>query len=610
MSLSEVCKNFACENKSSKDQCLDIFSFCTNILQVVPTPVQRFILKCFYGMSLDKKTKDIIVSDHFNEKTLYHLTEYDYWKFLREQERISLQDPEKLSSLNYWTLCLPIGRRGGKTFLSAVITSYETYRLLSIHNPQEFFGIDEASEIQFTTVATARPQAALLYGMARNFIQRGSVFSKHRVNDTQHYILLESSYDIERYGKGQRPSIKITFNSCISRTLRGPGNMIGIMDECCHYITESDSASSDRQVYNALDPSIASFNKDRRMYGKMIMISSPLNRAGIMYEKYKEALLNGDENGILMIQAPSWEVNPKNVPSAYLRTKYREDKENYEREFGAQFSDKISGWLEDTHLRKAIIPELQPRTVGLPGVPTFMGIDLGLTTNGTAICITAVNANHEIELLFADAWYPTTAVVDPIYNGYVKNMEILAFEKIAEWIDELVHKFNVMDGIFDQWTGEPLKQLLAKKRVTCLRMLSFSRDLKSKVYQNFKLMLLDKKIRLFNSTKAKNTEDEIPRDSPLITELLRLQRKNYAGNLTVVNKPDVPGYQDDLSDALVRSIYAATENLDQASKIVSSLNRRFLRPPDYGHLQRQYNLKKAANLQRPSLKRSRGGWRG
>jgi len=610
VSLHDICKDFSNENKSSKNQTLNILSFCGDILQVVPTPVQRFILKCFYGIPLDQKTKDILIPDHFNEKTLYHFTEREYWKFLRDQERVSLRDPEKLGDLNYWTLCLPIGRRGGKTFLSAVITSYETYRLLSIYNPQEFFGIDEASEIQFTTVATARNQSALLYGMARNFIQRGSVFSKHRVNDTQHYILLESSYDIDRYGKKQRPSIKITFNSCISRTLRGPGNMIGIMDECCHYITESDSASSDRQVYNALDPSIASFNKDGKMFGKMIMISSPLNKSGIMYEKYQESLQNGDDIGVLMIQAPSWEVNPKNVPSAYLRTKYREDRDNYEREFGAQFSDKISGWLEDAHLRKAIVPELQPKLAGIPGVPTFMGIDLGLTTNGTAICITAVNQEHEIELLFADVWYPTAAIIDPIYSSYVKNMETLSFEKIADWIAELVHKYNVRDGIFDQWTGEPLKQLLAKKRVTCLRMLSFSRDLKSKIYQNFKLMLLDKKLRLFNTGRIKDAETGTQEDSPLIVELLRLQRKIYAGNLAVVNKSDIPGYQDDLSDALVRSVYAATENLDQASKIVSSLNRRFLKPPNYGHLQRQYNLKKALNTQRPSAARTRNGWRG
>lgn len=108
MSLSEICKGFTSNNKSQEDNCLDILAFCKDIIQVKPTPVQRFILKCFYGIKLDKKTKDIHIPDHFNEKILYRFTEYEYWQYLRENERISLQDPEKLPEMNYWTLCLPI----------------------------------------------------------------------------------------------------------------------------------------------------------------------------------------------------------------------------------------------------------------------------------------------------------------------------------------------------------------------------------------------------------------------------------------------------------------------------------------------------------------------
>ena len=62
-------------------------------------------------------------------------------------------------------------------------------------------------------------------------------------------------------------------------------------------------------------------------------------------------------------------------------------------------------------------------------------------------------------------------------------MEILDFEKIADWIEELVNKFNVQDGVFDQFSGEPLRQLLMKKRIKCLKMINFSRDLKAKYFK-------------------------------------------------------------------------------------------------------------------------------
>jgi len=595
MSLSDICKDFNSKKQPSSEQHVDILSFCKDIIQVNPTPVQRFILKCFYGLKLDKKTKDILIPNHFNEKILYKFTEYDYWKYLRENERISLKDPEKLPEMNYWTLILPIGRRGGKTFLSAVISSYEVYRLLSIYDPYKFFEIDESSEIGITTVATARKQASLLYGMTTNFILRGSVFSNHRVSETVNDIKLESDYDIERYGKGKRPSIKITFNSCISRTLRGPGNIVGIMDECCHYITESASASSDRSVYNALDPSIASFNKDGVMYGKMIMISSPLNKSGIMYEKYKESIQNGDDMGVLMIQASSWEVNPKNVPSHYLKAKFKEKggKENYWREFGARFSDKMSGWIEDhSYLNSVVIPDLIPRSRGIPGVPSFLGIDLGLSANGTALSVTSVNQNSEIELFYIDANYSTHAVVDPMYEPYVTKADVLEFEAIADWIEDIVNLYNVTDGVFDQFNGEPLRQILAKKKITCLRMVNFSRDLKSKYYNNFKLMMLDKKLRLFNTGEIVDQKTGEQEDCVYLKELKRLQKKSYSNNLVVVSKSEVTGHQDDFSDALVRSVWVATENLEKASRIASSIHHRRFKAPNYEHLARQYMLKR------------------
>lgn len=586
MALADICKDFITPEKDSRE-CLNILEYCEKAIQATPTPVQRFILKCFYGLKLDNKTKDIIIYDHFKEKVLHKCTELDYYHLLRSENRISVKNPDDILDANYWTLCLPIGRRGGKTYLSAIISSYETYKLLQIYCPQEFFEIDEGSEIRITTVATARDQSKLLYDQIKSFVMRGSVFTNHFVTGTQQFIQLDTRHDIERYGRKKRPSMHIKFNSCISRTLRGPGNIVGVMDECAHYIEESDSASSDQQVYDALSPSIAGFNKDGRMYGKMIMISSPLNKSGLMYQTYKRSL-EQDDLGVLTIQAPCWESFPKNVTPAYLKTKYRESKENFWREFGARFSEKISGWIEEEdHLRRSFVPDLMPRQTGIRGIPTFMGIDLGLTGNGTAITISAVNQERQIELWYAKVIYPSTATVDPIYEDCVENVDMLDFDAMSDWIEELVHKFNVQQGIFDQWNGGPLLQALKKKRITNLECLSITRDLKAKMFQNFKLMMLDKRLRLFDLHKKDDGEDGV-----LFKELMRLQKRAYSNYLVVVNKPDITGFQDDLSDALVRSVWAATQNLDRASKIAKSIENRSTRPPNYAHMQRRYELRK------------------
>jgi hypothetical protein len=598
MTLSNVCKDFIIPDKDGQAP-LNILEYCEKAIQATPTPVQRFILKCFYGLKLNNKTKDILIYNHFKEKVLYKFTELDYYEYLRSENRISIKNASDIEGANYWVLCLPIGRRGGKTYMSAIISSYETYKLLQIHCPQEFFEIDEGSEIRVTTVATARDQSKLLYDQIKSFIMRGSVFTNHFVTGTQQYIQLDTQHDIERYGRKKRPSMHIKFNSCISRTLRGPGNIVGVMDECAHYIEESNSASSDQQVYDALSPSIAGFNKDGKMYGKIIMISSPLNKSGLMYETYRRSL-DQDDLGILTIQAPCWESFPKNVTPVYLKSKYKESKENFWREFGAHFSEKLSGWIEEEeHLRRVIVPDLEPRQVGIRGIPTYMGIDLGLTGNGTAVCITAVNQDRQIELWYAKVVYPKNAVVDPIYEDCVENVDMLDFDGMADWIEELVHKFNVQKGIFDQWSGEVLAQSLRKKRITNLECISFTRDLKAKIYQNFKLLMLDKRLRLFDLLKKED------KDGVLFTELMRLQKRAYSNYLVVVNKSEVVGFQDDLSDALVRSVWSASQNLDQASKIAKSIENRANKPPNYVHMQRRYELRKRYS----GLNRSIGGRR-
>ena len=133
-----------------------------------------------------------------------------------------------------------------------------------------------------------------------------------------------------------------------ARGVRGASNMLAIMDEQAHFVDDKGASNkSDKAVYDALTPSIAQFGSD----GKIINISSPLNKAGVLWDLYNQAL-EGAEN-ILMIQAPSWEINDTLAPS-YLKGRYNMDPIVYDCEFGGNFSERVKAWMPEDYLRRVI----------------------------------------------------------------------------------------------------------------------------------------------------------------------------------------------------------------------------------------------------------------
>ena len=116
-------------------------------------PVQRFIVSLQPAPRRklpDETNRRIRISDMFNTKTLYTFTEKEYLHYLYNEGRCNIGEQDHMRR----QLTLPIGRRAGKTTLSAIFASYELYRLLSLGNPQEYYGLPNGNRIQIISVAT------------------------------------------------------------------------------------------------------------------------------------------------------------------------------------------------------------------------------------------------------------------------------------------------------------------------------------------------------------------------------------------------------------------------------------------------------------------------
>lgn len=545
-------------------------------------PAQKFIVKLYYHLPLESVEKTIEVKDMFATQVLYHFTEVEYLRYLFEEGRCNIgeQDHERRQ------LVLAIGRRGGKTTLSGIFASYEVYRLLNFDNPQAYYGLPNGNRIQIISVATDKDQAGLLYNEVTSHLAQCDYFKPYISNNTLSHVQFRTRYDLEQFGPNQRhekgrfvslngkASLRVTFKSCIAKGLRGAGNIVIILDEMAHFQDKGQSSAKD--IWDAVTPSSAAFspknpNNPQEPVGpvesRIISISSPLNKTGKFYDQFNLAMSRGPgSENILAIQAPTWEVNPT-IDSAYYRDKFHEDPNVFMTEHGAQFSDRVRGWIErEVDLLACIDPDHKPVEVGVPRYPHHMGIDIGLVEgrDGTAIFITHVD-NGRIVLDYHEYW---KAGVDwhetnphlrnPLlpYARTMANVEKIDFDEIANWITALTKKFYIVDGLFDQWNGIPLEQNLLKRGLTQFRSVLFQRDLASKIFQNAKMMMYDRRLVLYDTGRREGSKH-----SAFIAELLTLQAQQTSKNIVVVSAPEARGHHDDMSDAFVRSVWLACERM-------------------------------------------------
>jgi len=461
---------------------------------------------------------------------------------------------------------LVIGRRGTKTTTIGVLLAYEVYKLLRKFSPHQYYNLMPNDEIWLSCIATNQDQAAELFRRITGHLERAEFFKRYRNKPTLNYMQLSTERDIEQYGPGQRPSLRIVASPCSGRGLRGHNNICAVFDEMAYFFESETSADkSDRSVYDAVTPSVARFNSpEGEPQGKVICISSPNTRTGLFYDLYQRSF-EDDCKDLLMIQAPTWEVD-YTLSSKYLRAKYAENPLSFNNEFGALFSDRIYAWIENEQvLRMNIIPGLKLKDSSLERLPHFMGIDVGLQNDGTAIVIC-----HIVKKETPSGWKDFIEL-DCAEVRYAKEekKEYFSPEEIGEWITSFAEKFFIVQGTLDQHYGLAIVPLLHTKGFKQIKVTHASRDYNSRIYQNLMSKMLDSSLRIPEGTERIH-EGAKTKDIPLVKELLILQATQHSKYLITVEAPEVKGIHDDLSDAFARAVFLATEYMSNGGGTIKT----------------------------------------
>jgi len=490
-----------------------------------------------------------------------------------------------------YDLCVPDGASfvangltNHNTMISACIAAYETYKLINKGNPQKYYGVAPSNPIRLVSVATGKEQAGLLYEEVSHHFAKCNFFRRYTANNTMSYARFQTPNDIEEFGSYSenpqaRASIKVFFAACNAKSLRGQGNIVIILDEVAHFLEQGGSSAE--EVYGAVSPSNAAFSPkdefgkpidgdDTPSDGRIIMISSPLGKQGLFYQKFRQGMAGGAAaENILCVQAPTWEVNPT-IPAGYFKEQYAFDPRMFRQEFGAEFTDRTLGWLDDPKdLFDCVDKTARAKSRGTPRIPYFAGFDLGLAGDASALAITHIDEEQRIVL---DYIGQIKAGV-----GEFEGKDRLDFEEVAAWIHVMSRRFRIHRGLLDQHYGIPLEQALHKKGLSQFEMKLFTPREKSDIWANMKAMMWDRvggkpRLVLYDITDREKAEyvardEKPPEHLEYIQQILSLQATYKSQYIVDVQAPQTEGKHDDLADALSRSVYLASQHLGKLKHI-------------------------------------------
>jgi hypothetical protein len=234
-------------------------------------------------------------------------------------------------------LWLVMGRRGGKTHVSALLAVFEA--LFRDHRAK----LSPGEVATVLVIAADRPQARTAMRYVRGLIEGNPMLAKMLTRETE--TTLEFS---------NRAAIEI--GTASFRSVRGYTLAAVIADEIAFW--HSDGANPDREIIQALRPALATLG------GKLLALSSPYAKRGALWDAYRRSFANDVECRVLVAQAPTLTMNPS-IAADVVERALADDPEAARAEYLAEFRSGIAAFLDAELLEGCMRPkplELPPCT--------------------------------------------------------------------------------------------------------------------------------------------------------------------------------------------------------------------------------------------------------
>jgi len=520
-------------------------------------PMQRVLVKATFGIPFDYKPVMVPIWDTMKENLLYELTEAQALAYFYDQGKCNIRDWRDIPEKGFDTIVAFAGRRGGKSEIVAAISGAMLRNLLQIANPQQYYGLAAGSEIDFSFMGTDDTGAQRIYTKLRQRINESPFYGHYiRVNNQDEMRFVTES---DWANRDILPSIRVASYPCTTQSARGPSNYFVALDEFQFFRSSKETNSSD--MYKAATPSTAQFapkNDPDRPDSKVLVISSPANRVGKMFDLHSTALAEGAASGIFTIRLSTVELNPR-IPRAWLLRELKQNPDTFKAEVGGEFLDGKGSYVPEEKFVICIDRQRENRVRFHPdavGRKYFWGLDLAMKGDGTGLAIghLEVTEGKGIELIFdyIDRMMVGEPFTGPgVINGArVKDLKELDLTDVLLWLFHMHQILPCYRGLTDQHAGSHFKQLLQINGITEMELKHLNEQINSQMY--FALA------GFINHGAARFPD--VPKFESEFKQLEATFRNKY---VLRVEAPKEKGAHDDMADATALVALLAQEWLDE-----------------------------------------------
>lgn len=468
---------------------------------------QRVALKALYGCKLDAN-----VYDHLG------FNELDYWAMLNESctydelgylEKTNLIEYLPIEYRELWAIW---GRRSGKTdALSSTIVAYEG----TCGGHEDYLRSGQKGVVFQIAQDTRLAKYSLHFITAT--LDQSPLLKKMKKSVTSDRIELVNNITIAVVP----PTLK---------SVRGFACPVAVLDEVGVWYQDSDSANPDYEIYRAVSPGMVQF-PDRKIVG----ISSPWNKAGLLYRFY-EAGTNGrkitnrpkDEfKDVLVLHCTTAGINNPRIDKTYLVQEQARDPRAFERECLATFYDSISGFLPSSLVNKSIDNGVAERP---PSDKLIYVAAMDPAFKNDAFGFTIVHQEPDGRIL-----------QDVVRRWVGTKEEPLNPEAVLAEIANICKKYKNFLIYSDQYQLESLQQIASKFHLI-LSEVAFTGGNKATIYGDLQQLLHQGRLRLLD-------------DYETTKELKTLERKLTGGGAMQISAP--AGLHDDMATVLAIAVHKA-----------------------------------------------------
>jgi hypothetical protein len=423
-----------------------------------------------------------------------------------EDLRIFRQLTDRITALTgqVYECALVIGRRGGKSFIVALIGAF----LACFCDYSRYLSPGERGVVMI--IATDRKQARVIMRYMTAILRSVPMLAAMIVRQDAESVDLNNGITIE-------------ITTASYRTIRGYTVVAALCDEIAYWRSE-DSANPAEEILAALRPAMATIPG-----ALLIMLSSPYKRSGPLYENYKR-YFGQDGAPVLVIQADTRTMNPS-VPQRVIDQAVERDPAAASAEYLAQFRSDVGTFLDTELVAKAVEPGRRERAPQ----HRFRYLAFTDTSGGSHDRMTLGIAHMEGHRLVLDLIRGVTPPFDP--------------SVVVKEFAQVLRSYRCTSVTGDRYAGQWVVEAFARHGITY-----WHSDLsKSEVYLEA--------LPLF-TTQAVDLLDY----QPLLIELQQLERRTAKSGRDSVDHP--PHGHDDYANAACGALVLSAQQAKHALHMV------------------------------------------